>query len=98
MQPGGLSVVNLHAINAEVVFLSERIFGVDQRQRDEGPAVFLPRREHGQFIQASRPIDDFRYRPARNSSRAEFEKVAHQRTMFPKLRAIGRQKSFGDAY
>ena len=45
MQAGSFPVVNLHAINAQVVFPGKRILGIDQRQRHEGAAVFVPCRK-----------------------------------------------------
>src|ERR1700720_2505599 len=91
MQPRRVRSVNLHAIDAEVMFVGDRIFSVNQRQSDEGPAVFLPRCEHRQVSQVTWSIDDFRYRPARDGPGAQLEKIAHQRSMFPKLRTLGRQ-------
>ena len=45
MHAGGSSIVDLHAINTEIVLFGDRIFGVNERQRDEGAPVFLPRRQ-----------------------------------------------------
>src|SRR6185503_1836198 len=62
VQPGRVRIVDLDAIDAEIVFLRDRVFSVDQRQRDEWSTVFLPRRQHGQLIESSWTIDDLRDR------------------------------------
>ena len=64
VQAGCLRVVNLHAIDAEVVLLRDWMFGVNQRKRDEWPAVFVPRREHGKLIEMRRRINDISDRRA----------------------------------
>lgn len=40
-------VVDLHAVHAEVGLPRRGVLGVDERQREERPAVAVPRRERG---------------------------------------------------
>ena len=97
MQTRVPGVVNLHAIDAEVVLLRNWIFCVDQRQCNEWSAVFLPRRQHRELIQTRGLLDHFDNWSARNSSRAELQKIPHQRSMFPQFRSIWGQERFGNA-
>ena len=77
MQPRGLRIVDLHPVNAKIMFLCDWVLGINQRERDEWAAVFMPGSEHGQLVESNRWFDDFRHRPTRNVARAEFEKVPH---------------------
>src|ERR1700674_850189 len=98
MQPRRLRIVDLHAVDAEVVLPGRWVFGVDQRQRDEGPTVFMPGRQRGQSIEAAGSIDDLLHRTARYGSCPELEEISHQRSMLPELSAIRRQQRLCDAY
>ena len=98
MQSGRRLVINLHAINAEVVLLRQRVFCVNQRQSDKWPTVFLPGGEHRQLVQTRRAIQNFRNRSARYGLRTEFQEVANERTMLPKLRTLRWQQRFRDLY
>ena len=77
VQSGGVRIVNVHAINAEVVFLRHRMFGIDQRQRNKRPAVFLPGSQDRQFVKTHLLLNHFRDRRARHFARPEPEKIAH---------------------
>ncbi len=68
---GRLRVEALHAVHAEVVLARRGVLGVDERQREERPAVLLPRRQHGQFVEPRRPFDDFGDGRAAHLLRAE---------------------------
>ncbi len=98
MQPRGLRIVNLHAVDAEVVFLRDRVLGIDQRERDEWPTVFVPGCQCGQSVETPESINDFRYWPARYGFRAELEELSDQRSMLPEFSAIGRQQRLCDVY
>ena len=50
MQSRMLRIIDLHAIDTEVVFICLRVLGVNQGQGDERAAVVLPRSQYGQFI------------------------------------------------
>src|SRR4051812_48922712 len=95
VQPGCRFVKNLHSINAEVMLLRYRMFGVDQRQRNEWPAIFLPGCQHRQMIESRLALDDISDRSPRHSLRSQFQEIAHQRTMFPKLRSVRREQRLG---
>src|SRR2546425_4390445 len=75
MQPRGPRIVDLHPVNPQIMFLCDWVFRIDQRERDEWPAVFMPSRKHRQLIESHRWFDDLRHRPTRSIARAEFEKV-----------------------
>src|SRR5437763_7363830 len=92
----GFLVVNLHAIDAEVVLPRRRMFGIDERQSDERPTIFLPGRRHRELIEVRLKVDDLCHWPARTCARAEFQKIANQRTMFPELFSIRWQQRLGD--
>src|ERR1051325_5860386 len=91
-------VINLHAVDAQIVFLRRWVFGVHQRQGDERPAVFVPRRQHWKLIQTRFKIDNLSHRPTRNCARAQLQKIANQRTMPPKLPAIGWQQRLSNTH
>src|SRR5439155_4341368 len=92
MQARGFRVVNLHAIDAEVVLLRRRMFGVDEWQSDERPTVFLPRGQHRKLIETRRLLNDFTDWATGNRARAELQEIANQRAMLPKLLSIRRQQ------
>jgi hypothetical protein len=71
MQARRARVVNLHAVHAKVVLLRFRVFSVNQRQRKERAAVFLPGRQHRQSIEMRLEIDYLGHWPTRDSARAE---------------------------
>ena len=52
----GARVEELHAVDAEVVSARRGVFGVDERQSEERAAVFVPCREHGQFVETRRSV------------------------------------------
>src|SRR5207237_6452200 len=83
MQPRGPRIVDLHPVNPQIMFLCDWVFRIDQRERDEWPAVFVPSRKHRQLIESHRWFDDLRHRSTRSIARAKFEEIAHQRAMFP---------------
>ena len=91
MQTRSRGVVNLHAIDAEVVLLRRRMFRIDERQSDERPTVFLPGSQHRKLIETRRLLNDFTDWATRNRARAEFQEIANQRTMLPELLSIRRQ-------
>src|SRR5688572_19722520 len=85
MQTGSFGVVNLHAIDAQIVLLRSRMFRVNQRQRDEWPAVFLPRGDNGQTIELRRLDYVFGDRRARNLSRSQSQKLEAKLPMTPEF-------------
>ena len=99
VQPGCLSIVDLHAIDAEVVLFGHRIFGVNERQSDKRAAVLLPRREHWQLIESRGPIYNLLLPasamvfvvPSCNNSKAKA-------TMLPQFSRAGRQQRFRDLH
>jgi len=52
---------NLHAVHAQVRFPPARpvgVFGIDERQRNEGPAVLRPANQLRELLQRRFPIED----------------------------------------
>ena len=52
MQSRGPRIVNLHPVNPEIMFLGDWVLRIDQRERDERAAVFMPGSEHGQLVES----------------------------------------------
>ena len=77
MQTCTLGIVELHAIDAEVVLLRDWMLCVNERQRDERSAVFLPRCQHGQFVQTRWLLNDFGNWSARYRASPQLQKIAH---------------------
>src|SRR5690349_5735984 len=85
MKPRRFRVVDLDAIDSEVVFLCDRMLGVDERECEKRTAVFLPRRQHRQFVETRRAIDNLRDWRTIRVLRSEFQNIQRDRTMFPEL-------------
>ena len=98
VQTGRLRVVDLHSVDAEVVLSRDRILGVDERQRDERPAVFLPRRQHRQLIEPRWSIDNLRYRRAARVRRSEFKEVERHGAILPQFARTRRQYRLRDVH
>src|SRR5262249_9726182 len=96
VQPGGMRVVDLHSINAEVVFFSLGMFGVDERQSDEWTAIFLPRGQDRQLIKTRRSIDNLCDRRSRSVPRSELQQLERDRAMIPELGRFGWQDRLGN--
>src|SRR5262245_39972917 len=90
MQTCGRRVINLHAIDAEVVLLRGRMFGVNERQRDEWSTVFLPGGNHRQLLQICGTIDYRRHWRARCVARTETKKLAPKFSVLPELTRLRR--------
>jgi hypothetical protein len=71
---------------------------VNKREREERPAVFLPRRQDRQFIKARRHVHHLRDGSAAGVARAELESFKGEETMLPELCGSRRQKSFSDMH
>jgi hypothetical protein len=92
-----MRVVDLHAVDAEVVFLRYRVLGVNERQRDEWPTVFLPGCQHRQLVQSRGTIDHLSDRRSRDVFFVpSFSKIERDRTMFPEFTKLRRQDRLGD--
>src|SRR6185369_8625569 len=87
VQPGRVRIVNLHAIDPEVVFPGDWMFGVDEWQRYERAAIFLPGREDRELFELHLLLDNFRNRRPRHVASSQLEKIAHQAAMLPKFRS-----------
>ena len=81
MHAGRLAVVDVQAIHAKVGAFAVGMRGVDQRQCDEGTAVFRPAGERGQTLQARLSIHDIHHRstsrPARSNPQPLPRQIAH---------------------
>ena len=90
-------VVPLAAIGAVAGFIGGSIvgtglgmFGVDQRQRDERPAILGPAGQRREFIEADVGGADLRDRPAGASRGADSERLATDVARPPEFRGRGR--------
>ena len=70
VQPGCVRIVNLHAIDAEVVFLRVDV-GVDEWQRNEWAAIFPPGREDWKLSELHLLLHNFRHRRPRYVARSQ---------------------------
>src|SRR5437016_12448348 len=98
MQPRGPRIVDLHPINPQIMFLCDWVFRMDQRERDEWPAVFVPSRKHRQLIESHRWFDDLRHRPTGNVASSEFQELAREGSMFPKFRPVRREQRLSNVH
>src|SRR5436190_8238223 len=98
MQTGRVRIVDLHAINAEVVLFRDRVFSVDKRQRDKWTTILLPSGQHRQLLESRRPIDNLPDGRSRSICRSEFEQVQSNRTMLPQLCELRRQKRLSNVH
>ena len=80
---GGLRVVALHSVHAEVVRAVVRVLRVDQGQGDEGSAVLLPGLEHRQPVEASRSVHDVEDRPPGHTPKPHSEGIGDPIPLFP---------------
>ena len=80
----------------EVVTRTFRMLRVDQRQRDERPAVLRPAGQHRQAIEPHIRRHHIGDRPARAARGADAEGLAADVARGPQLRGRGRQQGFGE--
>jgi hypothetical protein len=98
VQPRRLSVKALHAVHSQIVLTGRRMLRVDEREREERPAVFLPRRQDRQFIKSRRLVHHLRDGSAPGVACAELQSFKSKETMLPELCGAGRKESFSDMH
>src|SRR5262252_4568211 len=96
VQAGGIGIVDLHAIDAEIVFPCLRMLGINQWQGDKRATILLPGGQHRKFVEPDLFFNYLGNWSAPDTAGSEFQKVAHQPAMFPKFRSIRWQKRFRD--
>jgi hypothetical protein len=94
VQSGRVRIVNLHAIDAEVVLLRDWMFGVDKGQGNEWAHIFLPGREDWKLSELHLLLHNFGNRGPRYFARSQLQKIPHQPAMLPKFRSIWREQRF----
>jgi hypothetical protein len=91
---GGLRVVHVHAVHAQVVAVARLVgvLGVDQREGNEGAAVFGPRGDHRQLREVGGRSHRFQDRPAAASGHAYLQGVTCEAAELPQLVRRGRHE------
>jgi hypothetical protein len=76
---GRPSVVDLHAVSADVAHARLRVARNHERERDEGPAILGPGLEHRQLVEAAVGLDDFLAGGVLDGLRHQVREPAHER-------------------
>ena len=95
---GRPGIVHLQPVHAEVVPGARRVLGVDERQRDERPAVLGPAGKGRQPVEPDVAGDNLGYRPPGPRSRADAEQRAGHVARAPQFRGRRREQRLGQLH